>query len=307
MAADLRDGHSWAKDAFMPFSAGLVAGVRLVQDPNCDQKDIEEAFASAVENFPRPELERERHDEMADLYERGLREAEIKMQYDRTKLLDFECSRDPRATDYIYEPFHTFEMDNASEFTIAAFQAGLIAGARLLTLGHVQPDDTTSALRAISLAWVNPITPGGPWDISAGGRVQLPDANLPIEFDDEEALWIRRRGEGVLGQLGDRVFRREDASEIENLMIGFEALEGLARIRMSRGDFDRARLTAIKGVGIASHAPQPWLLLAEVDANAGEHGRAHSWLKRADETASQLGLDEHEWQLMSHKVRALVQ
>jgi hypothetical protein len=51
------------------------------------------------------------------------------------KLLDIECKRDPRVEDYVYR---SFDIDNASEYTIAAFQAGLIAGARLLRWGHIE-------------------------------------------------------------------------------------------------------------------------------------------------------------------------
>lgn len=120
----------------MPFSAGLLAGVRLATEPAAsDEEQIEAAFKAAVETFPRPDQDPDRHELMANLYERGLREEESKQGYARAGLLDIECKRDPRAESYAYEPF---EVDNASESTIAAFQAGLLAGARLLALGYVE-------------------------------------------------------------------------------------------------------------------------------------------------------------------------
>jgi hypothetical protein len=135
IAAHTRQGMPWTSGAWMPFSAGLVAGIRLASEPASSDEQIEAAFKAAVKNFPRPDQQPDRHDEMAHLYEQGLREEESKQGYSRASLLDIECKRDPRAESYAYQPF---EVDNASESTIAAFQAGLLAGARLLALGDVQ-------------------------------------------------------------------------------------------------------------------------------------------------------------------------
>jgi len=37
IAAQVRAGDSWARGAWMPFSAGLVAGIRLAREPPGDE------------------------------------------------------------------------------------------------------------------------------------------------------------------------------------------------------------------------------------------------------------------------------
>ena len=134
-SAQARAGVPWAKAAAFPFTAGLVAGVRLASEPDGDDGETESAFQTAMQDFPRPEVDRVRHDDMAERYETRLRSEEGKQGYDRKKLLDIESRRDPRVEGYVNG---SLRGDNISKAVIGAFTAGLVAGSRLLVLGHVE-------------------------------------------------------------------------------------------------------------------------------------------------------------------------
>jgi hypothetical protein len=125
-----------SQSASMPFSAGLIAGIRLAAEPAGDEGAVQEGFRVAVRDFPRPELDPDRHKKMSASYGDALNETETAIQSDRMRLLAMECKRDPRAEDYLYQ---RARIDSLSEFTIGAFQAGMIAGARLVALGYAQP------------------------------------------------------------------------------------------------------------------------------------------------------------------------
>ena len=130
-----------------------------------------------------------------------------------------------------------------------------------------------------------------------------PNADQPIELDEEEREIASRTTSGPLGQAVQTVdekgrrFAEPIKGELEDFVLveALMRLLGLATSKLKAGDFRGAARTSIKVIGIGGTLNNPtrfaaqeaWLLLAEIHTGYGDRQRSRVFLKTVKEKVSQ--------------------
>lgn len=145
--------------------------------------------------------------------------------------------------------------------------------------------------------------------------LEMPKADEPIQFDEQEKAAIRAGWPSTLRDTGDAILMDDgtvayEGAQAENFrrVLAAGGVETLAREKFQRGDLKGAASTCLRAIALWDDDFNIWLLLAELHAANGDFKRAELFLRAAEQAARRVGVrrDSPLWKPLVDQLRAQI-